>query len=375
MWRRNDGRLERKSMNFARMTQKEFNVAEASMSRRDRKQYYVSLCADPPPKVLNVRQSRKRMKYRQRMAYKRRKGDEMLNTKYFTKADAALRGSTSVDHMFNAGQTGQLDGNDISVETLMNSSLAPFIELAANDCGYKGSLKDLICNWVHPLFLKAKSAASSEDNPNWWQAMNGPFADEFWKAAITELETLEGMDAWEIVDQTEDTNIIDSTWAFKLKRYPDGLIKKFKARFCARGDQQIEGVDFFETYAPVVQWTTVRLILILEILLDLKSKQGDVTAAFLHADLEEDEKVYVRMPQGFRKSGKVLKLKKTLYGLCQSSRAFWKYMVEKMKACGMPQSEFDPCLFVGKKVTCIMTWMTSYSGLKMKVKFINLSCS
>ena len=78
-------------MNFANMTPREFSHAKASMSRRDRKQYYVSLCADPPPRVLNVRQSRKRMKYRQRMAHKRRKGDEMLSTKYFTKADAALR--------------------------------------------------------------------------------------------------------------------------------------------------------------------------------------------------------------------------------------------------------------------------------------------
>ena len=75
-----------------------------------------------------------------------------------------------------------------------------------------------------------------------------------------------------------------------LKRYPDGVVKKFKARFCARGDQQLEGVDFFETYAPVVQWTTVRLMLILEVLLPLKSKQGDIIAAFLHADLEENEK-------------------------------------------------------------------------------------
>ena len=355
VWVRDDnGRLERRAMNFANMTQREFRHAKAIMSRRDKKQYYASLCVDPPPRVLNIRQSRKRRKYRQRMALKRRKGDEMLNTKYFTKADAALRNATDVDYMFNVGPTGQLDGVDITVESLMNSSLAPFIELAANDCGYRGSLKDLICNWVHPLFLKAKAAASSEDNPNWWQAMNGPFADEFWKAAVTELETLEGMDAWEIVDQTDEMNVIDSTWAFKLKRYPDGLIKKFKARFCARGDQQKEGIDFFETYAPVVQWTTVRLMLILEILLDLKSKQGDVTAAFLHADLEEGEEVYVRMPQGFRKSGKVLKLKKTLYGLRQSPRAFWKFMVEKMQICGMTQSEFDPCLFIGKTVTCIM---------------------
>ena len=111
---------------------------------------------------------------------------------------------------------------------------------------------------MHPLFLKAKSEASKEDNPNWKQAMNGPFKAEYWEAAVKEIETLEAMDAWEVVDRSEAGNVIDSVWAFKLKRFPDGMVKKFKARFCARGDQQLEGVDFFETYAPVVQWTTVR---------------------------------------------------------------------------------------------------------------------
>ena len=90
---------------------------------------------------------------------------------------------------------------------------------------------------------------------------------------------------------------------------------------------QLEGVDFFETYAPVVQWTTIWLMLIFEVLLGLKSKQGDVTCAFLHAKLASDETVYVDMPLGFNinnKNGKqqVLKLNKTLYGLCQSPRAF-----------------------------------------------------
>ncbi len=96
-----------------------------------------------------------------------------------------------------------------------------------------------------------------------------------------------------------DHHVITSTWALKCNRYPDGLIKKFKARFCARGDQQIEGIDFFETYAPVVQWTTIRLMFILEILLGLKLKQGDITCAFLHADLEPGENIYVDMPLGF----------------------------------------------------------------------------
>ncbi len=87
--------------------------------------------------------------------------------------------------------------------------------------------------------------------------MNGTFADKYWKAAVTEVKTSEGMGAWDAINRTNDMIGIDSTWAFKIKQHPEGLIKKFKARFCARGDQQIERVDFFKTYVPVVQWTTV----------------------------------------------------------------------------------------------------------------------
>ena len=98
---------------------------------------------------------------------------------------------------------------------------------------------------------------------------------------------------------------------------------------------QLEGVDFFETYAPVVQWTTIWLMFILEVLLGLKSKQGDVTCAFLHTNLASDETFYVDMPLGFNiksKNGKrqVLKLNKTLYGLCQSPRAFWNYITKRL---------------------------------------------
>ena len=122
---------------------------------------------------------------------------------------------------------------------------------------------------------------------------------------------------------------------------------------------QLEGIDFFETYAPVVQWTTVRLMPILEVFLGLKSRQGDVTAAFLHAYLKEGKNFFVEMPKGFEqyaKNGrkKVLKLKKTLYGFCQSPQAFWEYLTEKMKTCDMHQSKFDPRLFVGEKVMCIV---------------------
>ena len=95
--------------------------------------------------------------------------------------------------------------------------------------------------------------------------------------------------------------MIDSTWAFKIKCFPDGLIKKFKALFCVRGDQQVHDIDFFETYVPIVQWIMVGLILILNVLLGLKSKQCNITAVFVHADVEEGENIFGEMPRGFRK--------------------------------------------------------------------------
>jgi hypothetical protein len=91
-------------------------------------------------------------------------------------------------------------------------------------------------------------------------------------------------------------------------------------------------------------------MLILEVLSGLKSKQGDVTAAFLHALLQPNGHINYEMPLGFRIPGKVSKLKKTLYGLHQSPCAFWKYLFEKMVICGMVQSKLDPSLFVGEKV-------------------------
>lgn len=115
----------------------------------------------------------------------------------------------------------------------------------------------------------------------------------------------------------------------------------------------MEGIDFFEMYALVVPWTMVHLMMILKILLQRKSMQGDVAAAFLHGKLAENEKVYIEMPLGFRKQGKVLKLKKTLYWLRQSPRAFWQYLTKAMKAVGMKVSKLDPFLFVGDHVMAV----------------------
>jgi hypothetical protein len=82
-------------------------------------------------------------------------------------------------------------------------------------------------------------------------------------------------------------HVLPSTWAFKCKHFPDGIMRKLKARSCARGDHQIEGLDFFETFAPVVAWETIRIMLIMSIMFDLSTLQVDYTAAFVHADIDK----------------------------------------------------------------------------------------
>ena len=253
-------------------------------------------------------------------------------------------------------------GETLTVSEFLETEIAPYFQLSIESEPYglpdKHTMEDIMVNYANPLVLAAKTTASSADNPTWDQAMKGPFAEEYWRAAEVEVETLERIKAWTVVEREAGMNVLPGTWAFKLKRYPDGKVKKFKARFCARGDRQKEGIDFTETYAPVAQWTTVRMMLILECLLGLKSKQGDISCAFLHAELGPTERIYVEMPRGFKQYDskgrpKVLSLLRFLYGLRNSPRAFWQYLTRKLEACGLRQSKLDPCLFIGTHVIVV----------------------
>ena len=117
--------------------------------------------------------------------------------------------------------------------------------------------------------LIGKPLASQDDNPTWEVAMSGPHREDYLLAAEKEIETLKKMGCWDTVPREDFMNVLPSTWAFRCKKFPDGSLRKFKGRFCARGDKQIKDVDFFETFCPVVNWTTVRLMLILSTILQL----------------------------------------------------------------------------------------------------------
>eukprot|EP00957_Ditylum_brightwellii_P080034 6086262-Ditylum_brightwellii.AAC.1 len=106
------------------------------------------------------------------------------------------------------------------------------------------------------------------------------------------------MMSWIIGKQRPGMNVLGSTWAFKIKCYPNVTINKLKAHHCVLGYQQIDGVDVFDTYAPVVSFSTVCLLLVMSICLGWVSAQIDYTAVFVNAIVEEE--IYVEIPQGYK---------------------------------------------------------------------------
>ena len=213
---------------------------------------------------------------------------------------------------------------------------------------------------LHPLAFAAK--ASSNDTPSWNEALHGEHTNGFWKAMLKEISTLNALKAWTLTPRLPHMKVLPSTWAFRIKRFPTGLVKKLKARICVMGNRQTD-VDPFECYAPVVSWSTVRSMLMLSVLLGLESVQVDYTSAFCQASVKED--IYVSQPRGWKtlnlmglaepfKDGHVLKLNRSLYGLRQSPRNFFEHLKERLESIGFEQSKCDPCLFLKGEITCLV---------------------
>lgn len=110
-----------------------------------------------------------------------------------------------------------------------------------------------------------------------------------------------------------------------------------------RGDKQVDQIDFdFQhLYSLVCSWSTIRLMLVLSIVLNLVTVQVDYTSVFVQDPIADE--VYMEMPQGFRQPGKVLKLKKSLYGLRQAPRNFFEHLKGNLEGAGLKQcTDIDP---------------------------------
>jgi hypothetical protein len=155
-------------------------------------------------------------------------------------------------------------------------------------------------------------------------------SEQCWREAMAaEMEAIQTNKTWELAELPAGHRAIGLNWVFKVKKDPEGNVVKYKARLVAKGYAQREGVDYKEVFAPVARIETVRLLLALAARSGWKVHHTDVKSAFLNGDLCEE--VYVQQPLGFvveNGSGKVLRLRKALYGLRQAPRA-WNARLDK----------------------------------------------
>ncbi|KAG6438793.1 hypothetical protein O3G_MSEX000229 [Manduca sexta] len=191
------------------------------------------------------------------------------------------------------------------------------------------------------------------------EALRGRERQQWLVAVQEELRSFNENDAWELVDAPDNGTIVQCKWVLRKKYDSDNKVR-YRARLVAKGFSQKKGVDYTETFSPVVRHTTLRLLFSLSVKLKLTVSHLDVKTAFLNGNLEET--IYMQKPDCFDcnvNSNKVLKLKKAIYGLKQASRAWNKKVDVCLQDNGYKKSQLEPCMYI-KNIDKCKTIVTVY---------------
>jgi hypothetical protein len=189
------------------------------------------------------------------------------------------------------------------------------------------------------------------------EALSGPFAYQWLKALLEELQSLLENGTWELVPYTPDMKVIPCHWVFTIKCDADGYPVRFKARLVAGGNHQEYGIDFLETFAPVSRQATLKTFLAIAAMNRWKVHQIDIKTAFLNGPI--DTVVYMMQPPGFKEGVRlVCKLLKCLYGLKQAPRQWYELLAKVLKTLGFEPQQCDPSFWVCKHHSCII-YLTS----------------
>ncbi|WVZ79892.1 hypothetical protein U9M48_027417 [Paspalum notatum var. saurae] len=198
--------------------------------------------------------------------------------------------------------------------------------------GFRQPILNLQAVTVAPVPTSYRRAL---DDPHWRRAME----DEF--------QALVANNTWTLVPRPPSGNVVTGKWIFKHKLYSDGTLDRYKARWVLRGFTQRPGVDYDETFSPVVKPATIRTVLSIALSGDWPVHQLDVNNAFLHGTLTET--VYCSQPAGFIDASRpdhVCRLNKSLYGLKQAPRAWYSCFATHLRSLGFTEAKSDTSLFI-----------------------------
>lgn len=173
--------------------------------------------------------------------------------------------------------------------------------------------------------------------------LNSADSDKWKKAIDEEKESLLTNETWKEVNEVETAGkkILSTRWVFKIKE--DGT---YKARLVARGCEQRKGLDYEDTYAPVINFSVLRLVFSLIPQKRIHVAKFDVKTAFLYGHLKED--LYIHLPEGFSDHTKICKLQKALYGLKQAPLSWNERFTKFLEKVGLISIAADPCVFKTK---------------------------
>ena len=135
------------------------------------------------------------------------------------------------------------------------------------------------------LPTEPRTVKSALRHPGWTIAMN------------EELAALSANNTWDLIPPQPNMNVVGNKWVYKVKLRSDGSLERLKARLVAKGFNQVDGIDFSETFSPVIKPGSIRLILTVAVVQGWDIRQLDVKNAFLHGFLSEP--VYMQQPPGF----------------------------------------------------------------------------
>lgn len=216
---------------------------------------------------------------------------------------------------------------------------------------------------VYSYAAQVRGEDTSEPAPepaNYKAAVNHATQAREWTAGICEeLDSLISNRTWDLTlakDAPAGAHVLSSKWVFK-KKMPVSGIPRFKARMVIRGFEQVHGVDYDETFAPVAKLVSLRMLIALAARFDWEIEQLDVVTAFLNPDIDGD--IYMEIPDGFNlinksdkpapKRGKyILKLRKALYGLKQAPRLWYQHIDAFLQSLGFRRCDFDPNVYISK---------------------------